>query len=60
MLKILMLKRQLDAKRSELKALEEKDAEFKTREAELETAIGEVEPGNAEQEAAVTAEVDTF
>ena len=60
MLKILILKRQLDAKRSELKALEEKDAEFKTREAELETAIGEVEPGNAEQEAAVTAEVDAF
>ena len=48
MLKILILKRQLDAKRSELKALEEKDAEFKTREAELETAIGEVEPGNAD------------
>lgn len=60
MLKILMLKRQLDAKRSELKALEEKDADFQTREAELETAIGEVEPGNAEQEAAVTAEVDSF
>lgn len=60
MLKILMLKRQLDAKRSELKALEEKDADFQTREAELETSIGEVEPGNAEQEAAVTAEVDAF
>ena len=60
MLKILMLKRQLDTKRSELKALEEKDADFQTREAELETAIGEVEPGNAEQEAAVTAEVDAF
>ena len=60
MLKILMLKRQLDTKRSELKALEEKDAEFQTREAELETSIGEVEPGNAEQEAAVTAEVDAF
>ena len=60
MLKILMLKRQLDAKRSELKALEEKDADFQTREADLEAAIGEVEPGNAEQEAAVTAEVDAF
>lgn len=60
MLKILMLKRQLDAKRSELKALEEKDADFQTREAELEAAIGEVEPGNAEQEATVTAEVDAF
>lgn len=60
MLKILMLKRQLDAKRSELKALEEKDADFQTREAELETAIGEVEPGNAEQEAAVNAEIEQF
>ena len=55
MLKILMLKRKLDAKRSELKALEEKDAEFQTREAALETAIGEVEPGNTEQETAITA-----
>ncbi|MCQ5025465.1 phage major capsid protein [Oscillibacter valericigenes] len=60
MLKILMLKRKLDAKRSELKALEEKDAEFQTREAALETAIGEVEPGNTEQETAITAEVDAF
>ena len=40
MLKILILKRQLDAKRSELKALEEKDSEFQTREADLEAAIG--------------------
>ena len=60
MLKILMLKRKLDAKLSELKALEEKDAEFQTREAALETAIGEVEPGNTEQETAITAEVDAF
>ena len=62
MLKILILKRQLDAKRSELKALEEKDAEFQTREADLETAIGEVLQvrATAGREAAVTAEVDAF
>ena len=60
MLKALMLKRQLDAKRSELAALEAKDADFQTREADLETAINEVEPGNAEQEAAVNAEIEQF
>lgn len=60
MLKALMLRRSIDAKKAELAALEEKDAEFVTREAELETAINEVEPGNQEQEAAVTAEIETF
>ena len=60
MLKALMLRRSIDAKKAELAALEEKDAEFATREAELETAINEVEPGNQEQEAAVTAEIETF
>ncbi len=60
MLKALMLKRSLDAKRAELAALESKDQEMTTREADLEAAIAEVEPGNAEQEAAVTAEVDAF
>ena len=60
MLKTLMLKRQLDAKRSELAAMEAKDSEFVTREADLETAINEVEPGNQEQEAAVTAEIEKF
>ena len=60
MLKALMLRRSIDAKKAELAALEEKDAEFVTREAELETAINEVEPGNAEQEAAVTAEIEKF
>ena len=58
MLKALMLRRSIDAKKAELAALEEKDAEFVTREAALETAINEVEPGNAEQEAAVTAEIE--
>lgn len=60
MLKALMLRRSIDAKKAELAALEEKDAEFVTREAELETAINEVGPGNQEQEAAVTAEIEKF
>lgn len=60
MLKALMLRRSIDAKKAELAALEEKDGEFATRAAELETAINEVEPGNAEQEAAVTAEIEKF
>ena len=60
MLKALMLKRSLDAKRAELAELTAKDAEFATREAELEEAINEVEPGNAEQETAVNAEIETF
>ena len=60
MLKALMLRRSIDAKKAELAALEEKDAEFITREAALETAINEVEPGNKEQEAAVTAEIEKF
>lgn len=60
MLKALMIKRSLDAKRTELADLERKDEDLQTREADLETAINEVEPGNAEQEAAVNAEIDAF
>lgn len=60
MLKVLMLKRSLDAKQAELDALIEKDAEILTREAELEQAIAEVEPGNAEQEAAVNEAIEKF
>ena len=60
MLKALMLRRSIDAKKAELAALEEKDAEFVTREAALEATINEVEPGNQEQEAAVTAEIEKF
>lgn len=60
MLKALMLKRSLDAKRAELADLERKDESFQIREAELEAAINEVEPGNAEQEAAVNAEIEVF
>ena len=60
MLKVLMLRRSADAKKAELAELERKDSDFITREAELETAINEVEPGNAEQEEAVNAEIDKF
>lgn len=60
MLKVLMLRRSIDAKKAELAEMERKDADFQTREAELETAINEVEPGNAEQEAAVNAEIETY
>lgn len=60
MLKVLMLRRSIDAKKVELAELERKDAEFLTREAELEAAINEVEPGNAEQEAAINAEIEKF
>lgn len=60
MLKALMLRRSINAKKAELAALEEKDGEFQTREAELETAIAEVEPGNAEQEAAINAEIEAY
>ena len=57
-LKVIMLRRNIDRKRSELEALQEKDAEFLTREAELEAAIGEAETD--EQQAAVAAEVESF
>ena len=60
MLKALMLRRSIDAKKAELAELERKDAEFQTREAELEQAINEVEPGNTEQETAVNAEIEKF
>lgn len=60
MLKALMLKRSIDAKREELAALEREDQSFQTREAELEAAINEVEPGNAEQEAAVNEAIAAF
>ena len=60
MLKALMLRRTIDAKKAELEALLEQDGAFVRREAQLETAINEVEPGNKEQEAAVTAEIDAY
>ena len=45
MLKALMLRRSIDAKKAELAELERKDIDFQKREADLETAINEVEPG---------------
>lgn len=60
MLKALMLRRSIDAKKAELAALEGKDGEFQAREAELEAVIAEVEPGNTEQETAVNAEIETY
>ena len=59
-LKALMLRRSIDAKKAELVALEAKDADFATREAELAQAIEEAEPGNAEQEGAINAEIEQF
>lgn len=59
-LKALMLKRSIDAKKAELAALEAKDEEFATREADLAQAIEEVEPGNAEQEGTINAEIEQF
>lgn len=58
MLKALMLKRNISAKKAELAELERKDAEFETREAELTQAIDEVQ--TPDQEAAVTEEIDKF
>ncbi len=60
MLKALMLKRSLDGKRNELAELERAAEQFAIREAEIEAAIAEVEPGNEEQEQAVNAEIEKF
>lgn len=57
-LKAIMLRRSIEKKQAELEALRQKDAEFSTREAELEAAINEAE--TPEQEQAVTEEVETF
>lgn len=60
MLKALMLRRSIDAKKAELTELENKDHEFQSREASLESAIAEVEPGNMEQEVAVNSEIEKY
>lgn len=49
-LKALLLKKQLDAKRKERAALDVKDEEYKTREAELAAAIEEVTEETAQEE----------
>lgn len=60
MLKVLMLRRSIDAKKKELAELERNEKSFENRAAELEAAINEVEVGNAEQEAAVNSEIEAF
>ena len=57
-LKALLLKKQIDNKRKALDAMRAKTADFETREAELTTAINEVE--NDEQRAAVEEMVTAF
>lgn len=57
-LRTIMLKAKIDKKREELKKLKEKDAEFATREAELETAIGEAQ--TEEEQQVVSGQVETF
>ena len=57
-LRTLMLKKELDQKRKALVALREKDAEFVTRSAEIEAAIGEAE--TEEEKAAVKDAIDAF
>lgn len=59
-LKALMLKRSIDAKKTELAALQAKDKDFETREGQLAQAIEEVTPGDTQQEAAVTEEIEAF
>ena len=49
-LKALLLRSKLDAKKKELETLREKDADFEKREAELETAIGEMTEETSEED----------
>ena len=57
-LKALLLRKKIDGKKAELAALREKDAEYQTREAELETAISEAE--TPDDQTAVEALVEEF
>lgn len=57
-LKTIMLRKSIDKKKEELDALRQKDAEFQTREVELEAAIGEAQ--TEEEEAAVSEQVEAF
>lgn len=57
-LKALMIKRSIEQKKEQLRALEEKDAELKTREAELEKSIEEAI--SDDEQSAVAEEVDKF
>lgn len=57
-LRAIMLRHKIDAKKQELNALREKDADFDKREKELETAIAEAETD--EQRSVVETEVNKF
>lgn len=57
-LKALMLRRSIDTKKKELEGLRAKDAEFQSREAELEKSIGEAV--TTEEQNTVSEEVDKF
>lgn len=60
-LKALMLRRKIDAAEAKLSALREKDAEFKTRETELEEALNELtDDATDEERQAVEEGVDDF
>lgn len=58
MLKSLMLRRKIDLKKAELGALRAKDADFTTREAELEAAIAEAE--TEEEQKTVDEAIETY
>lgn len=57
-LRAIMLRNKIDKKKAELAALQEKDDGFKTREAELETAISEAETNEEQQ--TVETEIQNF
>lgn len=57
-LKVIMLRHKIENLKNDLEALRAKDPEFKTREAELETAIGEIETD--EQRETVEKDVEAF
>ena len=60
-LKTIMLRHQIDKKKSNLEGLRKKDADFQTREAELEAAILEADKeGGDEAQEAVTQAVEQF
>ena len=60
-LKVLILRSKLDAKKKDLEKLREKDADFEKREAEIETAIGEMtEETSDEDRAAVEQQAENF
>lgn len=60
-LKTIMLRHQIDKKKSNLEELRKKDADFQTREAELEAAILEADKeGGEEAQEAVTQAVEQF